>query len=447
VTEDIVTGLWKLLAILGLVLANAFFVAAEFALVSVRQSRMEELARKGIVTARLIQRAIAHLDSYVACAQVGITIASLALGWIAEVAVADQLVPLFSYLPGKTSMIARHAVATALALIIITILHVVLGEQVPKVLALRKPDQTAMVIIHPMVAAFFIFRPLIALLSSLTNGVLRIMHLEPPSVHSRVHSVDELAILVRQSHEAGVIDDMERQMLQRTFRFAELAARDVMIPRLDMVALDISEPLDELLDKAAQTIHTRLPVYEESIDNIIGVLHTQDLFRRVRQGEQNIDVRKLLRPPLIVPESTSLDELLEHFRSHHTQIAIVVDEHGGTEGLVTLEDIIEEVFGELQDMLEAEQPDIQEMPDGRIIVRGDVHLHELEERLEWRLDDEEADTIAGYVMAKLGRTARLGDVVETAFGTIRVENMARLRITQVSLCRKEPSPQDTKEQD
>ncbi len=238
---------------------------------------------------------------------------------------------------------------------------------------------------------------------------------------------------MRQSHEAGVLDDMERQMLQRTFRFSELTARDVMIPRLDVVALDVDRPIAELLDQAAQTIHTRLPLYEGTIDNIIGVLHTQDLFRRVRHNPENIDLRKLARPPLIVPETTALDALLEHFRNHHTQIAIVVDEHGGTEGLVTLEDIIEEVFGELQDMLEAEQPDIQEMEDGRIIVRGDVHLHELEERLEWTLDDEDADTIAGYVMAKLGRTARLGDIVETPYGSVRVENMARLRITQVSL--------------
>jgi len=447
VDEGKISVLWSFLAIAALVLANGFFVAAEFALVSIRHSRVEELVTQGVGVAKVIRSAVRNLDRYIAGTQVGITLASLGLGWIGEPALARQLEPLLERLPPALSTLAQHSIAVTIAFIIITVLHVILGELVPKSLALQKPEGTAMVVARPMALIVLLLQPLIWLLNGIGNTLLRAAGLQAAGEYHGVHSSDELSILVRQSHAAGVLDDMERQMLQRTFRFSGLSARDVMIPRLDMVALDVTKPIDELLDRAAQTIHTRFPVYEETIDNVIGVLHTQDLFRRVRHAPENINLRNLARPPLIVPETTDLDALIEHFRDHHTQIAIVVDEHGGTEGLVTLEDIIEEVFGELQDMLEAEQPDIQEMEDGRILVRGDVHLHELDERLEWKLDDEDADTIAGYIMAKLGRTARLGDVIETTYGTVRVENMARLRITQVSLGRRMPHLDDVDDRD
>jgi putative hemolysin len=206
-----------------------------------------------------------------------------------------------------------------------------------------------------------------------------------------------------------------------------------MIPRPDVVALDIAMPPDALLERIAHGIHTRFPVYEGTVDHIIGILHLQELFRQVRTPGTAPDLRPLLRPALLVPETIRMQDLLEQLRRHHTQIAVVVDEHGGTSGLVTLEDIVEEVFGELHDALEAEQPDIVRTGDGRVLVRGDVRLARVREELDWRLGDAEAETIAGYVMERLGRVARVGDAVETPSGVIRVENMARLRITQVSL--------------
>jgi CBS domain containing-hemolysin-like protein len=206
-----------------------------------------------------------------------------------------------------------------------------------------------------------------------------------------------------------------------------------MIRRPDIVALDVTLPVDRLLDRVAATIHTRLPVYEDSIDNVIGMLHVPELFRHIRGGAEPLEVRRLLRPPLLVPGTLSLEELLERFRQHHTQIAVVLGEHGETAGLLTLEDVVEEVFGELQDALEAEQPSIHTAPDGRVLVRGDVRLDEVQERVGWVLDETEAETIAGYVMDRLRRPARPGDVVETRSGTIRVENTARHRITQVAL--------------
>ncbi len=435
------SNLGKLATIVGLALANGFFVAAEFSLVSIRRSRVEELVAQGIGVARVVESAVNEIDRYIAGTQVGITLASLALGCFGEPALAHQLEPFFSSLPGRTSSVTVHGVATTIALLIITVLHVVLGELVPKSVALQMPEKTAMFVARPMVLAVTIFQPLIWLLNGLGNSLLRLLRLQAAGEHPSVHSVEELQILVRQSHEAGVLADVEREMLQRTFRFPNLTAGDVMIHRLDIVALDIGSDLEELLDTAAHTIHTRLPVYEGTIDNVIGVLHTHDLFKKMRQPDTEIDIRKLVRPPLIVPKTTNLDVLLENFRQHHTQIAIIISEHGGTEGLITLEDVIEEVFGEFEDMLEAEQPDIQETEEGRIVVRGNVHLNEIEWRLGWQLREEGVDTVAGYVISRLGRTARLGDVIDTPYGTIRVENMARIRITQVSLHPK-TSPKD-----
>jgi putative hemolysin len=212
---------------------------------------------------------------------------------------------------------------------------------------------------------------------------------------------------------------------------------NIMIPRVDIVALNLSLSEDELLDRAAQTIHTRLPVYEEALDRIVGILHLQDLFKYLRQPQVGRDIRQLIRPALFVPETMSLDELLRAFQQQHTQIALAINEHGSVEGVVTLEDVVEEVFGEVHDALEALQPSIQPMPDGRILVRGEVRLRELNDRLGWDVQDEEVDTIAGYIMKRLGRAAQVGDVIETPYGTIRVENMARVRITQVAIM---PSP-------
>ena len=221
--------------------------------------------------------------------------------------------------------------------------------------------------------------------------------------------------------------------MQRGVQFADLRVADVMIPRVDIVALDLTLPEDEVLDQAAQTIHTRLPAYEDTFDNMRGMLHLQDLFKHVRQPKEGQRLRQLVRPALFVPEHMPLDDLLRTFQQQHTQLALVVSEYGSLEGLVTLEDVVEELVGEVDDALEAMQPSIQHLPDGRVLVRGEVRLRELNDQLGWDIQDEEVDTIAGYIMKTLGRTARVGDVIDTPYGRIRVENMAQVRITQVAI--------------
>lgn len=425
--------LWKLFAIVLCIVSNGFFVAAEFALVSVRRSRLEELARQGVRSARRVERAVEDLGPYIACTQVGITLASLGLGWIGEPTVARMLEAPLQVLPENFRHGATHAIAIVLALGILTFFHVLLGELVPKCVALQKTEATALLLIRPLAFALLVFRPLIWALSGAGNALLRLMGLDPAGKLHSVHSVEELEIIVGHSHEAGVLDEFEREMVEHSLGFSELTAKDVMIPRLDMRALDINLPTEQLLDQAAQTIHTRFPVYDETIDHIIGILHLQDLYKQIRSSPQELNVRQLLRPPLVVPETVHLDSLIEQFRQAKSQIAVVIDEHGGIAGLVTLEDVVEEVFGEMHDALEAEQPQIQRAPDGRIVVRGDVRLDEVRDDCGWQLEDPDADTIAGFVMKHLGRTARVGDKVDVEAGTIRVENMARHRITQVAL--------------
>lgn len=417
----------------ALVFANGFFVATEFALVSIRRTRVEELVAQGNRTAKVVHKAVGQLDRYIAGTQVGITLASLILGWVSEPALADLLTPLLVWLPLGVTGIVAHSLSVIISFAIITMLHVVLGELVPKSLALQKPEETAMVVARPMQIAMFLFRPFIWSLNGIGNWLLRQLKLEAASETHGVHSVEELQILVRQSHDAGVLDDMEQQMLQRTFRFGELTSGEVMVPRLDMVAFDVKTPPEELLDKVAKHVHTRIPIYEGSIDNVIGILQLRDVFRYLRQPSEPLNVRKLLRPPLVVPRGIRLDALMEKFRQHHTQIAIVVDEQGGTEGMVTLKDVVEEIVGEVKESTESDRPAIYKLPDGRILVRGDVRLHRLQENTGWVLPDDRADTIGGYVMASLGRTAVVGDTVKTRYGTIRVESMTRMRITQVSL--------------
>jgi CBS domain containing-hemolysin-like protein len=418
-----------------LVVVNAFFVAAEYAFVRVRRTRMEALAAQGSGLARIVLHGLDHLTRSIAGIQVGITLAGLASGRFGEPALAALIDPLLTWLipPTLVGPETGAAITTWLTLLLISYLLVVLGELVPKAITLQYTDEVALLVAKPLRLAVLTFTPFVWSMHALGNRILRLLRLPPSEDEAGVYSVEELHLLVGQSHQAGVLEDLARQVMQRGARVGDLRVGEVMIPRLDMVALDLTLPPDVLLDRAAQTIHTRLPAYDDNLDHIVGILHLQDLFKYVRQPAATPNLRALVRPPLFVPETMPLEDLLRTFQQQHMQIALVVNEHGGVEGLVTLEDIVEEVFGELDDALEAAQPSIQPMPDGRVLVRGEVRLRDVQDRLGWMLQDEEVDTIAGYIMKRLGRTAQVGDVLDTPAGTLRVENMARVRITQVAM--------------
>ena len=431
--DTLTLDLLTLLGVVALVLTNAFFVAAEFALVSVRRSRMEELLAAGQTSAKTVLAAMHDLGTYIAAAQVGITMAGLGLGWVGEPVMARWLLPLFGWMSSLAAEATAHTIAVTLAFALITFLHVVFGEQIPKVVAVQRGEATALWVMPLMRLTIVLMRPLVWGLNAFSNGVVRLMGLEPGSEMHGVHSVDELQILVRQSRQAGVIDELEGRLVERAFRVPDLMARDVMVPRTDLVALDVTLPTADLLDRMAASHHQQLPVYEGTMDNIIGFLYVQDVLRHLRQKPAAFDIRQQVRAPLFVPETVRLDDLLRSFQQRHRHVAVVTDEHGGVAGLVTLSDVVEEVFGEVPEATEVHAPDIQEQPDGRLLVRGDVRLRELNDRFGWSLEAGRVDTIAGYVMDRLYRLPRVGDSVETPHGVIAVVSMARQRIVQVAI--------------
>jgi CBS domain containing-hemolysin-like protein len=435
VVDDPSSLLWGVVLVGVLVGVNAFFVTAEYALVRVRRTQVETLAAQGSSAARVVLHGLDHLSRYIAGVQVGITLAGLASGLFGEPALAALFDPLGALL-FPSSLVgseASAALSTGLTLLVITYLLVVVGELVPKAIALQYPDRIALLVAKPLQLAVWMFTPLVWSMNALGTRLLRLLRLPPPEDAQGTYSVEELQLLIVQSHQAGILEDIERQVMQRGAQFGALSVADVMIPRVDMVAVDLTRPVEDVLNRAAQTIHTRLPAYEGDLDHLVGILHLQDLFKATRQPQPVQDLRPLVRPALFVPETIFLDELLRTFQQRHTQIALVVDEHGSLEGLVTLEDVVEEVFGEMHDTLEAGQPSIQQMPDGRVLVRGEVRLRELNDWFGRHVQDEDVDTIAGYIMKHLGRTAQVGDTLDTPYGTLRVENMAQVRITQVAI--------------
>jgi CBS domain containing-hemolysin-like protein len=422
---------WSLFGVLILVAANGFFVAAEFALVTVRKTRIDQLAQEGHGAARHVRKALSDLDRYIAGTQVGITIASLALGWIGEPAVMRILSPIFHWFTPDLAENVQHAIGFAISFTLITFLHVILGELVPKSIALSHPESTSLILARPMRLAIMLFKPLIWSLNGVGHLLLKAIGLPGGHEHGSVHSPAELLLLIRQSHAAGHIDSFERSMLQKTFRFSETAVSEVMTPRSRMEALNLDQPLDSLLDEASDSPYTRLPVYRGSVDELLGVLYTHDLFQFSRQKNPTQAIQDLVKPLLFVPESFRLDALVEKFQGERTQIAAVIDEYGGTAGIITLEDIIETVFGEVQDNNEDPTLEIETLPDGSIVLRGDTRLQHINEQLGWDLEDEESTTIAGYVMTASGHMPGLGEKVRTDAGTFEVLEMKKHRLTKI----------------
>lgn len=437
-----------LTAIAILVLVNGFFVAAEFSLVSVRRTRVEELVRLGRPGARAVQHAVKDPDRFIAATQLGITLASLGLGWIGEPALSHLLEPLFEFLPGEIAGQAAHLVAgTAIAFAIITFLHVIIGELMPKSVALQRPEQTALIVAGPTLFAETVFRPFIWLLNGTGNFLLRSLGLGRSSGHENLHSVEELKIIAEASEQGGLIEPDEREMLHAIFDLRSTTARQVMVPRTEMVTVAATATLAEVLDVAAHHRLTKFPVYESDPDHIVGIVHIKDVVRVVHEsvergaaGEALLGpARAIMREALFVPETIHVDDLIARFRRHKQHIAILLDEFGGTSGLVTLEDLAEELFGDVRDVFDVAEPDIQPRADGSFSVSGLTLIEEVDDTLGLNLVDENSDTIAGYVLSRLGRIPVVGDDLESDGLAFRVEKMDGLRIDRIAI-RKQPRP-------
>ncbi len=428
---SIFTGL---LGVAFFVLMNAFFVAAEFGLVSVRRTRVEELAAQGHPTALIVRRALDDPDRFIAATQLGITVASLALGWIGEPALAHLFVPLLQFLPQSWIGAAAHSIAAAIAFACITFLHVVAGELAPKSIALQNPERTAFFVARPMLVVFQIFRPAIWALNGAGNALLRMLSIRLASGHERVHSVQELKMLIEASQQEGVLQEEEEQMLRAVFDLRSSRAAEVMVPRTEMVCAPADATVEELADLAERTALTKFPVFEDDLDHIVGVVYLKDLLRPIRACRSDLTARALMREALFLPETVSVADLLAHFRRARQHIAILVDEYGGTAGLVTLEDLLEEIVGDIGDLFEPPTPQVQRLSDGSVLLDGLMTIDEANEALNLALSDPFYTTVGGLVMGRLDRVPTVGDEVILEDGQrLRVEEMDGLRVARVRL--------------
>ena len=432
--------LLKLVAVAALVLANGFFVAAEFSLVSVRRTRVEELIAQGNVTARSVQRAIQDPARFIAAVQVAITMAGLGLGWIAEPALADLITPAFDFLLKSWGGTAGQVAADVFTFIAITFVLIVVGELLPKSIALQRTESTALIVAAPTLWAAQLFRPLIWTLNSTSNILLRLINLNPTSEHQTIHSVEEIKLLVDASQQGGVLEMDEREMLHSVLDFGDMQANQVMIPRTEMICVDAEAPIEEVIQMAATHPLTKFPVYESDLDHIVGILHTRDLVRVVHQeGRRSpASLRSLVREALFVPETIHASDLLVRFRARKQHMAIVLDEYGGTAGLVTLSDLLEEIVGDVADVFDRQGPDIERLPDGSALINGLTLIEDVNDAFGLNLSDPNYETIAGYLLGRLNRMAQPGDQVEAGNVRLRVEALDGLRIARVQLTRKQP---------
>ena len=428
---------FELLAVAALILLNGYFVAAEYALVTARRTRIQELAQKGNRRARAVLRIVADPPRFIAAMQLGVTGASLAIGAIGEQVLARVFDPLFA-----------SVIAFALAFLIITFLHVVIGELVPKGIALGYSDRVALAVSTPVRGFFVAFKPLIWVLQRSSEFALRALGLTPPGGEMEVYSEAELKMLLSRSTEEGELEHQEQEMLYKVFDFADKEVSAVMVPRPEVVALSIEMPPEEALAAVIDSPYTRYPVYRDSLDHIIGVLHVRDLFSAlVDRGIAGVQLEELLRPAHIVPETKDLAALLTEFRRTNQHMAIVVDEYGELEGIATLEDLLEEIVGEIEDEFDLPDESVEKLPDGRMRIHGTFPIDDFNEQFERALPIEDYHTIGGFVFGRLGRAPEPGDEVEAdgcRFKVLDVEG-SRIERLEVQLVPEEPGEGRLKE--
>ncbi len=446
---DIILGL---LAVFALVFINGFFVAAEFSLVAARQTRISQLAAEGSAGAKSAQNAIKHLDNFIAATQLGITLASLGLGWIGEPAVGRIFEPIMASFLSEDFM---HSIGRTISIVIsfslVTVLHIVLGELAPKTMALQRPEDVAVFVARPTTVFLWVFRPVIFVMNSIGNFVVRLLGFEPASGHAQVHSAEELEMLVRSSRQAGLLQENEERMLRRVFDFSEITVREIMQPRVDVDAISIDTPLPELLKLIAEQHHSRYPVYEGTIDKVIGILHTKDLLDTIvshpsllTNPNEPFSLSSILRTPLFIPETASVDKLLDKMQETKTHFAVIIDEYGGMAGVVTMEDIIEELVGEVRDEFDDEESTIKAQDIQEGVVDGLMSISEAIDRFGDPGIEPLSTTLGGYVPERLDRIARKGDVVPFGAYDLRVEEMDGMRVAKVRFMRR-PGTKETKE--
>jgi CBS domain containing-hemolysin-like protein len=421
------------LAVVLLLAANAFFVAAEFALVRVRRFRMESRAEQRSGAARLTLGMLDNLEAYLAACQLGITMASLGLGWVGEPAVAALLEPMFRALGLSEALL--HSVAFLTGFLLFSSLHIVVGEQVPKTLAIREPVPVSQWIAYPLHVSYLLFYPLNWLLNTTSRAILRLLGVKEDSQHD-ILTDTEIEGLVEESAEHGKMEVGEAEYIQNVFRFGDLAVSDVMVHRTEMVTINADEPPETIIRDVLQSEYTRIPLWRGSAENIIGILHAKDLLRAIQNAggdAAGIDVTSIALPPWFVPDIRPLSDQLKAFRRRKTHFALVVDEYGEVMGLVTLEDILEEIVGDISDEHDIPVPGVRPQPDGSVNVDGAVPIRDLNRAMDWNLPDSEATTVAGLVIHESRSIPAVGQSFTFHGFRFRVLRKSRNRITALRI--------------
>src|SRR6184192_4256008 len=428
--DPIILLVAKLAVVMALVALNAFFVVAEFALVKIRDSQLNTLAAEGIKRAALVKQVKNNLNAYLSACQVGITAASLGLGWLGEPFLARMLQPFF-VLAGIESPAVIKSISFALAFSAITFLHIVLGEQAPKILAIRKAMPAALFVSAPLRLFYAIFKPAIWFLNAASNWVLsHLLHVEPIAEGELAHSEEELRLILRESEKSADVSPLGRELVFNVLDLRDRVVRDIMTPRGEIVYLNVEDDFETNVKKAIESQHTRFPLCRDNVDNTIGLIHIKDLLLTMR--DPHPDLMKIRRELLPVPEMMALENLLRLFLSKHAHVAIVVDEFGGTVGLVTLEDVLEELVGDIQDEFDFEKEEFRKINANEFSVDGALGLYELNDLAKIDLESPDVSTIGGYVTHLLGHLPKTGEQVKIDRYLVTVSESDNRRVKQLN---------------
>lgn len=453
------------LALIGfLVLLNGFFVAAEFAIVRVRGNKVEALVNAGSRRAGVAKHILSHLDAYLSATQLGITIASILLGWVGEQTMRHHVVEPLLGMFGVTSESVLRATSFLFGMSIIVFLHVVLGELAPKTVAIRYPETTSLWVAYPMVAFYYLVWPLIAILNGTANSFLRMLGIQPAGEGELAHSEEELRLLLASSQRLGMITGDKRSLIENVFELSETIVRQIMVPRTEIAAFDLTRPLAENLRVAERTAHSRYPLMDGDLDRVVGVIHMKDLFWQLKEMEQGASaamedlnpkiaggdvahqppptgaafLKQIAREVPFVPETMRIDALLREFQSRRVHLAMVVDEFGGISGMATFENVIEEIVGEVQDEFDEEAPLIRQLSGDEFLLDGVAGLFEVNQVLGTKLEAEDVDTVGGLILSELGRLPLPGEKVEFPGVELTVREVRRRRVHRVLALRVKP---------
>ncbi|MBA4495328.1 HlyC/CorC family transporter [Paenactinomyces guangxiensis] len=422
--EGVIVHTLDLILVLFLVLLNGFFVAAEFAIVKVRTTRIAQIQNK---RGKAAQKVLSNLDAYLSATQLGITLASLGLGWVGEPAIAELIDPVLKAF--NLPEWAIHTVSFAIAFSLITFLHIVLGEMAPKSLAIRKAESTTLWTAAPLNLFYKLFKPFIFLLNGSANLTLKLFGIELSDDTQQAHTEEEIRMLIKQSHKSGEIDQTELTLLDNIFDFTERVAREVMVPRVNMTCLYAGKSFEENLSVMKQTHHTRFPLCGNDKDEVLGIIHIRDVYQQMAEGKTP-SLSGLARPALMVPETMEIKDILRNLQKKRTGMAIVVDEYGGTSGLVTTEDIIEEIFGEIQDEFDNEQP-FFEQKGNETSIDSHLLIEEVNDYFQLDIEDPDNDTIGGWIFSQLEKVPEIGDRVSYDPYTFEVQEVHQRRVTRI----------------